>query len=474
MTNFPIHWHEGQFLRPHHFQWANRYLESLIQLESRSNSIFNFGLSAIEIDEDALLNWRFSLRRCQLKTIDGTIIRHPDDVNLPPLQLNSEKDFNNHQRRARIYLAIPRLDYGRSNSASEAEAGVTHRYIVDTTMVDDENLANNKQPLQLRRHNARLIVGEDAASRYEALPICQLRLGTTDVATPEIDPDYIPPVLSVAAWPLFRSQMLTSIRDRYQGLADELSREFRDRGVAFLAERSEDLERILKLQAINSVLGGVNYLCTIGRIHPLTAYLELSRCVGTMSIFKIPRSLPPLPEYDHDELGPCFIELKRLLDMGPEERPSYFPRDFKGAGYQLQVRLDREWLEPSWNFYIGVKSNLTLNEVDRLLRTRLHLKAGASDEVEQFYLRAISGVTLEPAPSPPLQLPSGKQGWTYWLVKRESAAWRHVEDTLHFAIRFNEKQAKSTIEGQKSVTVQNPEDLDLVELAFTLYAVPAK
>ena len=134
----------------------------------------------------------------------------------------------------------------------------------------------------------------------------------------------------------------------------------------------------------------------------------------------------------------------------------------------MQVKLDKEWLQPNWKFYIGVKSKLGLQDVDRLLRTQLDLKAGAADEVDSIYRRATAGVHLNPAPNPPRDFPLAD--WSYWLVNRDSPAWNRVQETLEFGIRFNEQQAKGKIDGAEEVVVEKPDDSSLVSIAFTLYA----
>jgi len=106
-------------------------------------------------------------------------------------------------------------------------------------------------------------------------------------------------------------------------------------------------------------------------IHPLTAYLELCRLVGQLSILDAAVLVPPaLPPYNHDDLGGCFGRVKQYLDHLLEcvEIPTYEQRPFIGAGLRLQVGLDKPtWLEPGWALYIGVTSSLSPEECLALL-----------------------------------------------------------------------------------------------------------
>ena len=356
------------------------------------------------------------------------------------------------------------------NAAAVGSSGVT-RYVVDMQEVEDENMTGNPQQLQVRRPNAKILIGKESAAGFDAIPVMRLRLGTGEEGTPEIDPTFIPPVLTVAAWTPLMTDYLRPIYHRLSEVSNRLAEQVSRTGMIFEPGRPEDVDKILLLQAVNSVVGGLAYLTTVGQVDPLTAYIELCRAAGTLAFFKGDRSVPPLPPYEHEELGPVFIELRKLLEIDLKVKRSYTPRPFKGEGMQMQVRLDKEWLEPAWKFYIGVHSNMNLQEVDRLLRKQLDLKAGAADEVDSIYRRGTTGVALSPAPHPPRDFPVAD--WSYWLVDRKSPAWTHVEKTLNFAIRFNERQAKGQIDGAEEVIVEKPDDSTLVSLSFTLYAIPS-
>src|SRR6478735_3425684 len=65
MTARPVHWHEGMFLRPHHFQAAGRFLAHEMARGDKWDLHHNWGLRSIQIDPDALANHRFVVRSLQ-------------------------------------------------------------------------------------------------------------------------------------------------------------------------------------------------------------------------------------------------------------------------------------------------------------------------------------------------------------------------------------------------------------------------
>lgn len=468
MNDHSVHWSEGLFISPHHFQLAERRLREEMGLAQQWHVGYAYGLRSIDIDREAISNWRVSIRSIHARLRDGTVVRFPEDSILPPLDI-PKSALRSSQERVLVYLAVPRLQLGRKNSDIPRSDSVC-RYSIDHQELEDENQAGNPIVVDVRWLNARLLLGENELAGYEALPIMRLRLGAVAEAPPEIDPEYIPPILGCDAWPHLQDRILGNITDQLGSVADQLARNMLDRGVAFESGHREDLERIFKLHALNTALGYLVNLPLVRGVHPLTAYMELCRIVGMVSILLPERRMPKVPMYDHDDLGTCFYAVRRLLDVDPErQKRSYVKRPFVGAGLQLQVRLDREWLSPDWTFYMGVESKLSFNDIDRLLNDRLDLKVGSSDVVENIYRGGKGGVKLRPEAQPPRDFPGA--GWTYWKMDRGSEAWQAVEKTLSIGIRFNEKQVVGGIDGEQTIQIRNEQN-QLVALSFALYALP--
>ena len=87
MQNLPVHWSEGMFLRPQHFQAADRYWTEMLQTTERWDHAYNYGLRLIELSHEALGNYQVQVSRCQARMKDGTVIgldvgQEPDRVDL--------------------------------------------------------------------------------------------------------------------------------------------------------------------------------------------------------------------------------------------------------------------------------------------------------------------------------------------------------------------------------------------------------
>lgn len=465
MTNHAVHWAEGIFLRPHHFQSAERSLLDAVARTHDWSSPYPYGLRKIDIDADALANWRIVIRECHLRLRDGTQVLFPEDANLSPLDI-PPKAFE-RQSRLTVYLALPRLKLGQRNvEASSADQEC--RYQAISQEIEDENDAGRSQNIELRWPNLKLLLETDSLTGYEAVPILRLLRGDRAEAPPELDREYIPPVLACDAWPVLRDEIIDSLANLMSSRVERETRRMFDRKVAFESGHREDLEILFQLHSLNTAAGYLTNLRLVRGIHPVTAYMELCRVAGMLAIFRPDRRMPSLPLYDHDNLGTCFWTVKRWIEGG-DKPPEPIKCVFVGAGLQMRVKLEKEWLGPAWSFYVGVESNLPYLEVVKLMTGDLNMKVGSSRQVDLIFARAQAGVKPEPDPSAPRSLPG--RNWTYFKVDRRAPAWKDVEDTLSLGIRINDRQIDGGIDGVHEIKLKM-NDGRVIKFVFALFACP--
>ena len=466
MGSDSLHWGDGLFLRPHHFQMIQRQSEEKLKLSDAWQTPYFYGLHRLAIDQDALANWRVSLSECQVRFKDGTQLRFPLDAHLSPVDI-PKNAFQSSDSRVMVYVGLAELRRGIANTSEQT--GDSTRYLSFNEEVEDENVAGNQEELSVRKLNPRILIGEEAARGYDALPIMRLQLGATAEAPPQIDADYIPPLLTSEAW-MGLQTFVRSVYDHLGATAEKSARQMIDRGVAFASGHREDLERILHLHAVNTALGGLAHIPFTPGIHPFVMYRELCRAVGALAIFRKERRLPELPLYDHDNIAPCFQRLKKLLSIETEQQTDYVRVPFASEGFQMTVRLLADWLGPTWAFYIGIESELPNSRVSELLTSEreLGVKAGSSEEVDQIYRRGRRGVRIMSVNDAPRVFP--RSNWHYFRVDREGA-WDAVERSLNFGIRFNERRIEQQVAGENRIDVADRESGNSVTLAFSLFAI---
>jgi type VI secretion system protein ImpJ len=465
-----IHWHEGMFLRTHHFQVSHAESSEKAHLGGKWDHYHNWGLRSIDLDLDALANSRLVVRSLKARLRDGTLVAIPDEGVVPPLDL---KPALQRAESVTVYLAVPMLRPGRANVAKEGSAeGV--RYLLSTQVLPDENTGGNPQPITVRRLNLRLLLSDEDHTGYEALPIARVMKSSRAEATPQLDETYIPPVLACDAWQTLWSGVLQSIYDRIGQKIELLANQVGSRGITFDSQAQGDLLIFAQLRELDRAYPVLAVVAFVEGVHPLTAYLELCRVVGQLAIFDPTRRPPELPRYDHDDLGGCFYRVKQhidaLLDILVE--PEYKERPFIGAGLRMEVSLEPAWLESSRQMYIGVRCSLDPEECIRLLTKagQLDMKVGSSDRVDAIFRLGQAGLQFTHTPRPPRALPA-LPNLIYFQINRESdpTEWQNVQKSLTLAIRLNENLVAGNIQGQRVLTIKA--DGQSTTLQFTLYVV---
>ncbi|MCE9534663.1 MAG: type VI secretion system baseplate subunit TssK, partial [Planctomycetes bacterium] len=150
-----VHWHEGMFLRPHHFQAATRHSLHVLQRNVQWDVHHFWGVRKLRVDPDALMAFRFVIRDLEARFKDGTTLALPEDGPEPSLDL---KPLFLGRSRVDLFLAIPQLRVGSANQVTAASP--QGRFKIESLPLEDENTGVNPQAMTLRNLNFRLLTAD--------------------------------------------------------------------------------------------------------------------------------------------------------------------------------------------------------------------------------------------------------------------------------------------------------------------------
>jgi type VI secretion system protein ImpJ len=144
--------------------------------------------------------------------------------------------------------------------------------------------------------------------------------------------------------------------------------------------------------------------------------------------------------------------IDELLDVVIE--PEYKERPFIGAGLRMQVALEPAWLEAGRELFVGVQSQLTAEQTEKLLNRVLDTKIGISDRVDEIFRLGQAGLKFAYADRPPRALPQ-RPGLCYFQIDRgeQVQEWDAVKHSLTLAIRLNENLIHGNIQGERVLTI---------------------
>ncbi len=470
MRSQPVHWYEGMFLRPQHFQASDRYWHQAVATAVQWQSAYPYGVRAFRLQREALGANFFQLNGCQAVLRDGTMI----DLDGQDLRI-SLKDAWQKQAEITVLLAVSKLVLGRPNTGAAGAAAT--RLTVGAIPVTDENTGGSESEIEFRRLDVRLMLSSDNTEGYETLPIARIKRAGGDESTPEIDDEYFPPLLACDAWEELAQGIVRGIFDLVGQKVDVLAQRATSRGLSFHSQEPGELDDLWMLAQLNQALASLHSMTFAIGLHPYYVYHELCRIVGVLSIFDSTRRLDPLlPAYDHDDLGKVFWWLKRKISelIGTAKKLEYEQRYFVGVERGMQVSLDPKWLHANWSWFVGVHGENVPTDICReLLRPGvLDWKMGSNQQVELLFKHRMPDVKADDElRTPPRALPS-QRGWIYFEVRREGPAWKDVLATQTLAMRFNTNVIANLdkLAGQRKLEVIHNEKRAILE--FSLFAVP--
>jgi type VI secretion system protein ImpJ len=452
------------FLRPQHFQAADRHAHDQLRDSEDWYHPYNWGLRSVDLDRDAIANYAVSVRSCEARFKDGTKLSIPSDGTVDPIELKSALSTSG---AVTVYLAVPTLQSGRAN-VEETPTAHGPRYWVDHLQVDDENTGGGEQPIQIRRVRSRLLLSNQDHTGYELLPLARIERSAHLEAPPRVDDAYVPPLLVLDGWPSLM-QTVQSLYHQIGAKVDQLAAQIIDRSISFDSQVPGDAERLLKLAVLNGAVSAFEAIAFVRGLPPLAVYQELCRLVGQLAIFTDARRPPSLPPYDHEDLGGCFYTVIKYIQLGLDTiAPSAFEkRYFERHGERLQVSLEPGWLSSTKTLFLGVETELSDEECEQLLRA-MDMKLGSTSRVEQIFKQALRGLKLVPIVRPPRSLPAGT-GVVYYQIERDQVFWRDVADTHSMAIRMN--LARAAFQSDRILAVVPPKSNKTTNLQFALYVI---
>ena len=418
-------WGEGIFLRPHHLQQSDRYLEHLVDTRTRHITPYPWGFAELEIDRDLAQQAKFSVRRAAGIMPDGTPFDIPGDSPLPPA-LNVPEQT----QQTTVWLNLPlaavntrEVDGAEQDSASRFWRGA--ETFIDSTAtlrVDEEiDVAHPRLSFELRRSRK---------PGFASLPVARIIEVRDRVIV--LDGQFAPPLLSCAA-----SDVVTGWLDRVIGWIDtkldELARYAADPSAGGGLQSAD----YLMLQLLNRTIVQLQHLRGSGYVHPERLYCQLLTLAGELATFTEERRARVYPAYDHDNLqnvfAPVLNDIQDFLSARMGRR---------ALRLELIERAQNAYISPirdpalfrTATFVLEVAAKRPLTDIQ--LQFPNLLKLGPSQKMNDIVHANLPGVPLVHMPTPPAQIRSISDHVYFYLDKR-SPLWPEFSNArsigLHFA-----------------------------------------
>ncbi len=430
--NSKVVWSEGMFLRPQHFQQHDRYIESLVRGRCDPLRPYDWGVSELVLDQEALALGKVALARAKGILPDGTPFNLPDDQDPPP-----PLDIDSETRDVRVLLALPLRRPGMIEADREDGAETVARYRAAQSDVRDSMAGMDSiAPLEIGQPRLRLILDQGDHGDHACMGVVRVVEKNPDGRV-ILDDKYLPPCLAVKALPRLAG-MVTEVygllHQRGEALAGRVSASGRGE-VAELAD-------FLLLQLINRGEPLFAHLAAMEGLHPEDFYRQALLLAGELATFTRDNKRPPaFPPYVHDDLRKTFAavmaEIRKALSMVIDPRVVSIPLEERKYGVHVGIITDEiRMLLTSATFILEASADVP----SEVLRSRFpqQIKVGPVEHIRQLVNLQLPGVGLNPLPVAPRQLPY-HTGVTYFELDRAGDYWKQLDKSGGFAFHVGGK-----------------------------------
>lgn len=178
-----VHWRLGQALLPEHFERQELAFERELQLRLVQLAPAALGVGLIEWDEIALARGIVRITRLLAVTPRGHVVHLPGNARAEPVDLAAAGTPT-----VRLHLHL----------------------LVEPAYEREDERARDLEAVELVVRRIELTAAQGHPGALDSLELARFELGPDGAWA--VSPDYVPPLLSLAAWPAFFSSVMARLR----------------------------------------------------------------------------------------------------------------------------------------------------------------------------------------------------------------------------------------------------------------------
>lgn len=407
-----VAWSEGLFLRPHHLQQGDRYVERLLETRVRNITPYPWGFARLEIDRDLAQQSRFALRGASGVMPDGTPFELPMDGPLP-----AAIDIPDNAAQQMVWLSLPiAAPNAREIDTASAESG--SRFVsASQTIIDSNANIRVEEEIEIAFPRLTFDVRKTPKPGHVSIGIARI-LEIRDKAI-IFDDRYVPPLLVCGAHPVVDGWM-----DRITGWMTNKLEELARYAADPTAGGGLQTVDYFVLQLLNRHIGALKHLRLSRYSHPEKLYVELLHLAGELATFaSADRRASDYPAYDHDNLEatfqPLVDDIQEFLSVRYGRRALRLELVERAQNAFVSTIKDRSLFRNA-NFVLEVSARRPLTEIQAQFPQLF--KVGPNTRMNDIVHAHLPGVPLIHLPTPPPQI-RAMADHVYFLLDRTSPLW---------------------------------------------------
>lgn len=416
-------WSEGLFLRPHHFQQQERYLESLIEARLGPLMSAGYGFLRLSIDNALLLQGKFALESAEGIMQDGTPFEVPSDTTrLSPM------DVPEGARDQIVYLSAMLRRSGSKTVALERADRRTRFEGIDAKIGDTVMGFDSEAELKVGVLSLSLGLAETLDGALTSMPVARIVERRADGSV-VLDSRFIPPLVDVGA-----NRRMRSWVDELHGLVKQRAEALAARIGAPGTKGVADFADFLLLLVCNRYEPLLQHFRRTSPLHPMALYAELLKLAGECAAFGQESRRPPeFPSYKHVAIADCFEpvieEIRRAMVAILEQTAVQIPLRSLGKGLYGADIPDPQLIRSGF-FVLAASAQMDKESLRSTLPTQI--KIGPPEKIRDLVMTMVPGVRIEPMEAP-RQIPF-HANCCYFQLDGRSEFWQPIEVSRRLAL----------------------------------------
>lgn len=434
MIKQPI-WYEGVLLTQQHFQQWQKFLLDEQHYYWQQQTSF-WGLTRLDIDEDALQNGLLRLTACEAILNDGSTIHYDGQYH----QLLTCDLVDCKETTVSIYLAWPYWQGvenlpGYPQPSNNSGYKVTFESVCDNYDPKREREVAFVQPQLFLTANAK----PQNAVYWQIAQLTRMPSGEW-----QLSDHFIPPCLNLMVTQVLRKRIGNLIHF-FQSKMRFIKEKQHDVGdyVQFI---QSDFAYFLLNSVMSRYLPLLQHFEHVQTVHPERVYITLQQILSELSVFDSEQQLANFFPYDHQDLGEIFQRLetniKQLIAHALPINMQKITLYKANEAIRETDELDDKLLHQH-EFYLSVQLNLDdLNWIKRFME---QVKIASTQDIGSLVGSALRGVPLKHIQRPPNYLPV-KTGCEYFALDMNSQFGKGVIEHKKMAIFLSKEFMQADVE----------------------------
>ena len=421
--NQRVVWQKGMFLTPQHFQAQDNFLESLVHFRSAASSNWDWGITELRLNPEALVNNVVQVERCIGVMPDGLTF-HVGDTEDPPPSRTIGDHFKPEADSLDVFLAVPNLrPKGPNTTRKESSNGNVRFQAVPQPVVDDLDGVEEKT-VEFARTTLRIVFGDEAIDGYMTVRIGQIIRDSSGNYI--YDPKFVAPCLNYA----HSVYLLGLVRRQIEILASRstaLTPFRRDKSKSISAFNTSDVTNFWMLHTVHSALPVLKHFWKAGAGHPEALYRTMLQLAGGLSTLSKDYDPNQFQEYDHHELGPRFTELDEIIRaiLRDAVETGYISIAFVKTQkkYIRAAKIEESQLSEGVEYFLAVSAKMA--EEDLIKGATQLIKIASTEDIGRLVDNALPGLPLRYVQNPPSQIHYKFEN-KYFRVEHQHSLWSNI------------------------------------------------